>query len=81
VWVFANVLYRDLRRKGESKGRVISFLVGYPGTLVSLFTVQEGEMPRIEPPPDDEERLLGEIRVDRELREDRTGGGEEPEER
>lgn len=65
VWTFANVLYVDLRRKGAKKGRVLSFLVGYPGTLVSLFVVREGQVPLIEPPEDDEERLLREIRADR----------------
>lgn len=69
VWTFANVLYVDLRRKGEQKGRIISFIVGYPGTLISLFAVREGRVPRIGPPEDDDGRLLREIRVDRELRE------------
>jgi hypothetical protein len=68
VWTFANVLYVDLRRKGKHRGRFISFIVGYPGTLVSLFLVKEGQVPKIEPPDDDDERLLREIRVDRELR-------------
>ncbi|MGD2044957.1 MAG: hypothetical protein PVJ80_04730 [Gemmatimonadota bacterium] len=66
VWTFANVLYVDLRRKGARKGRVLSFLVGYPGTLVSLFVVREGQVPEIHPPEDDEEALLREIRADRE---------------
>lgn len=73
VWTFANVLYVDLRRKGEEKGRILSFLVGYPGTLISLFVVKEGQVPRIEPAEDDEERLLREIRVDREVQGDGTG--------
>jgi len=68
VWTFANVLYVDLRRKGTRRGRVLSFIAGYPGTLIAYFTVREGQVPRIEPPDDDEERLLEEIRVDRELR-------------
>jgi hypothetical protein len=71
VWSFANVLYVDLRRKGERRGRIIAFFAGYPGTLLSLFVVPEGTLPRIEPLPDDEDRLLREIRVDRELRGDR----------
>ena len=65
VWTFANVLYVDLRRKGARKGRILSFWVGYPGTLVSLFVVPEGETPRIEPPEDDEARLMREILADR----------------
>jgi len=68
VWVAANVIYVDLRKKGRRKGRFISFFAGYPGTLVSMFVVREGTDPQIEAPPDDEERLLREIRVDRELR-------------
>lgn len=73
VWTFANVLYVDLRRKGKRQGRVLSFFVGWPGTLISLFAVEEGEVPQIEAPDDDEDRLLREIRADRELREHRSG--------
>lgn len=72
VWTFANVVYVDLRRKGRRRGRIISFIAGYPGTLISLFVVREGQVPRIEP-PDDDDRLLREIRVDRELRGDGLG--------
>lgn len=79
VWSFANVVYLDLRRKGRRRGRFIAFFAGYPGTLISLFMVPEGRVPEVEPPPDDEDRLLREIRVDRELRRDRerleAGGG------
>jgi len=79
VWSFANVLYVDLRRRRKRRGRVIAFLAGYPGTLLGLFLVPEGSVHQIEPPPDDEDRLLREIRVDRELRADRErwldGGG------
>lgn len=78
VWTAANVIYVDLRRKAKRKGRFISFIAGYPGTLVSMFVVREGTDPQIEPPPDDEERLLREIRVDRELRGGDGRGGEEP---
>ena len=80
VWAFANVLYVDLRRKGVRKGRVVSFIVGYPGTLLSLFAVREGTVPRIEPPDDDDDRLLREIRVDRELRGDEIGRALSPSE-
>jgi hypothetical protein len=69
VWTFANVLYVDLRRKGARKGRILSFWVGYPGTLISLFVVREGQTPRIEPPEDDEAGLMREIIADR-----RSGG-------
>jgi hypothetical protein len=84
VWVAANVIYVDLRRKGRRKGRWVAFFAGYPGTLVSMFVVREGTIPQIEPPPDDEDRLLREIRVDRGLREggerqEALGGGEREE--
>ena len=71
VWTLANVIYVDLRRKGIRRGRVIAFFVGWPGTFLSLFAVPEGVTPRFDPPTDDDdERLLREIRVDRELRGD-----------
>jgi len=79
VWSFANVVYVDLRRKGKRWGRFISFFAGYPGTLIALFAVREGSVPQIEPPPDDEDRLLREIRVEREPKGDPkrwvAGGG------
>ena len=79
VWSFANVLYLDLRRRGRRGGRFIAFFAGYPGTLISLFLVREGTVAEMQPPPDDEDRLLREIRVDRERRTDRErwalGGG------
>lgn len=70
VWTFANLIYLDLRRKGVRRGRIIAFLVGWPGTFLSALTVREGQVARIEPPADDVDRLLREIRVDRELRGD-----------
>jgi len=73
VWTLANVIYVDLRRKGIRRGRVIAFFVGWPGTFFSLFAVREGVVPHFEAPPDDDERLLREIRVDRELRGDAAG--------
>jgi hypothetical protein len=89
VWTLANVVYVDLRRKGVRRGRVIAFFVGWPGTLLSLFAVREGVQPRFDTPPDDDERLLREVRADRELRGEVAGrtsrdgyeqtGKEEPE--
>ena len=70
VWTVANVVYVDLRRKGERGfGRFVSFFAGMPATWLWLLMIREGELPRVGPPPDDEDRLLREIRVDRELRE------------
>jgi hypothetical protein len=80
VWTFGNVLYLDLRRKGIRRGRLLAFFVGWPGTLFTAVSVREGTVPQIEPPPDDVDRLLREIRVDRELRGEfdvRRGGADE----
>lgn len=68
VWAAATVVYLDKRRKGVRRGRWIAFLAGYPWTLLGMFLVREGSLPQIEPPPDDEDRLLREVRVDRQLR-------------
>ena len=69
VWIVANVVYVDARRKG-TRGfhRFLAFWMGLPVTWVTLMAVREGSQPRIEPPPDDEERLLAEVRRDRALR-------------
>jgi hypothetical protein len=69
VWLVANGVYLDLRRKGE-KGfaRLVSFWLGMPVTLFSLMLVPEGSQPRIRPPPDDDSGLLEEVRRDRALR-------------
>jgi len=58
----------DLRRNGRRRGRLLSFIAGYPGTLVSYFAVKEGRIPRIAPPDDDEDGLLREIQADRQSR-------------
>lgn len=69
VWLVANVVYVDLRRKGiHSFTRFAAFWVGTPTTWISLFAV------RVRPPEtfsvedDGGERLLAEIRRDRTLR-------------
>mgnify|MGYP001497903604 CR=1 FL=1 len=69
VWTFANVVYFDLKRKGTHNfGRFAAFWIGNPATWITLFLVKERRVDLVEPPPDDEARLLREIRVDRELR-------------
>lgn len=69
VWAAANLVYVGMRRKGtRGFGRFAAFWAGLPTTLIALFVVTEPTVPPLEPPPDDEERLLREIRVDRELR-------------
>ncbi len=69
VWLVANAVYLDARRTGR-RGiyRFLAFWMGLPGTLGSLILVREGSHPRVVPPPDDENRLLAEVRRDRWLR-------------
>jgi hypothetical protein len=80
VWAIANVVYIDLRRKGERGfGRVLSFFAGMPTTFIALLVVREGWAPRIHPPADDEDRLLREIKIDRARRERTLPGSDAPE--
>lgn len=78
VWLVANGVYVDLRRKGD-KGfaRLVCFWLGLPVTWFSLLLVPEGSQPRIRPPPDDELALLREIRRDRGLRSGEAAGDDE----
>ena len=72
VWALANVVYVDMRRKGtRGFGRFAAFWVGFPGTFTSMWWVKEGRA-SIQPPRDDEDELLLEVRRDREAR--RVGG-------
>jgi hypothetical protein len=69
VSAIANAVYFDLRRKGiRNFGRFVAFFAGNPWTWITLFAVKEGRVKVVEPPPDDDDRLLREIHVDRELR-------------
>ena len=69
VWALANIVYVDMKRKGvRGFYRFISFWLGTPTTWLSFFFLREGRAPRFQPPPDDEELLLREIRVDRRRR-------------
>jgi hypothetical protein len=73
VWLAANGLYIDMRRKGRhGLARIIFFWMGVPATWLWLFLVREGKKPELPPPPDDFDHLLEEIRRDRAL----SGGGE-----
>ena len=66
IWALANIVYVDMKRKGvRGFGRIVSFWVGTPTTWLSFFLLREGRAPRFQPPPDDEELLLREIRMDR----------------
>jgi len=69
VWLAANGLYIDLKRKGRrGLARIIFFWMGIPATWLWLFLVPEGsgkaELPK---PRDDYHELLDEIRKDRAL--------------
>jgi hypothetical protein len=72
VWLAANGLYIDMRRKGRRGfARIIFFWMGNPATWLWLFLVPEGKKPELPPPADDFDHLLEEIRRDRAL----SGGG------
>jgi hypothetical protein len=70
VWLVANVVYIDLKRKGvRGFTRFAAFWVGTPTTWISLFAIHEGDTPTFAPSPDDEDAvLLAEVRRDRALR-------------
>lgn len=69
VWMAANGLYIDLRRKGRPGiPRVIFFWMGVPATWIWLFLVPEGKGKKKLPPADDVQAILEEIRRDKALR-------------
>lgn len=86
IWAVANIVYFKQRQRGlRGFTRFLAFWFGTPTTWVGLFIVPEGSSPRLEPPPDDEEGLLREVRRDRALRvrsetKDSSADLEEPEE-
>ncbi len=62
VSVVSNVTYYQRRRTGRGGvGRIVAFWCGVPFTWLTLFLVPVGA-PEVEPPPDDEDALLDEIR-------------------
>jgi len=68
VWILANFLYIDMKRKGRSGlSRIFLFWMGNPLTWLWLFLIREGSTPEIVEPPDDAEALLAEIRRERRL--------------
>ena len=68
IWVLANALYIDMKRKGRSGwSRIFLFWMGNPLTWLWLFLVKEGSVPEMVEPPDDTEAILAEIRRDRRL--------------
>lgn len=44
IWIFANISYAGMRAQNSSSvwWRIISFIFGLPGTLITLIFVQEG---------------------------------------
>lgn len=70
VWVVANVVYLDLKRKGiHGFTRFAAFWAGTPTTWITLFAVPDGKVPTFEPAEDlDEVSLLEAIRDDRRQR-------------
>ena len=69
VSIAANLIYIDKKRKGiRGFARICAFWLGTPVTWLWLFFLKEGTEPVLEPPPDDVEALLEEIRADRALR-------------
>lgn len=68
VWIVANVVYLDMKRKGvRGFTRFAAFWVGSPTTWIIFFAVREGRRPSFETAADDDQ-LLREIRRDRALR-------------
>lgn len=75
VWIVANVVYVDMKRKG-ARGftRFAAFWAGTPTTWIWFFALRERTQPTFEPTSgDDEADLLSEIRRDRASR---VGTGE-----
>ncbi|MDH3271223.1 MAG: hypothetical protein OEN56_07825 [Gemmatimonadota bacterium] len=75
VWLVANVVYLDLKRKGiRGFTRFAAFWAGTPTTWVTFFAVDEGRQPTFEPAPDDDEQaLIAAIRRDRMSRAGNSG--------
>ena len=69
IWLLANILYIDLKRKGKPGwSRIILFWMGIPLTWLWLFLVREGSAPELEEIPDDADAILAEIQRDKRLR-------------
>jgi hypothetical protein len=68
IWILANLLYIDLKRKGKPGwSRIFLFWMGLPLPWLWLFLVREGTAPELEEVPDDTDAILAEIRRDRQL--------------
>ena len=68
IWILANLLYIDLKRKGKAGwSRIIMFWMGLPLTWLWLFLVKDGSAPELEEVPDDADAILAEIQRDKRL--------------
>lgn len=69
VWLVANVVYVDKKRKGlHGFTRFAAFWAGTPTTWITLFALKDGQQPSFEHASDDDDDLLDAIRRDRALR-------------
>jgi len=77
VWLAANGLYIDFKRKGR-KGwqRIFLFWMGIPATWLWLFFIRERKEPLLPPPTDDFEGILSEIKRDKALKAREEDGDE-----
>lgn len=68
VWIVANVVYLDMKRKGVGGlTRLAAFWAGTPTTWITFFAVRDGVQPTFEEPADDD-ALLDAVRRERALR-------------
>lgn len=78
LWLLANAVYYDMRRKGQRNfGRFAAFWVGTPTTWITFFAVREGRQPTFDA-IDDEALLFAEVRRDRALRSPSGEGSSTP---
>jgi len=44
IWILSNICYAAMKAQGHPARlwRVLSFIFGFPGTLLSFFVVEEG---------------------------------------
>lgn len=77
VWLAANWLYIDMKRKGRTGfARIFFFWMGIPATWLWLFLIPAGKKTKLPPPSDDFDAIMAEIQRDKALRPG-PGGGEE----
>jgi hypothetical protein len=44
IWIFANLSYAGMRAQSSASAgwRILAFILGFPGTLVTFFVVKDG---------------------------------------